>query len=99
VSAPKLAGTWDTDHGQLELTIEGNKVTGTYGTNAGRIVGTINGNVVQGTWRQTAPCVLGITFGAFSLNFSADGRSFTSRWTYSDNFAPGWGNWYGRRKT
>jgi len=97
-SEPSFVGVWETDHGKLDLKIQGNKVTGTYGTSAGRIEGTINGNVVNGIWRQTAPCVLGISWGTFALTFSADGRSFTSRWSYADNFAPGWGNWYGKKQ-
>lgn len=97
MAASGLAGEWETDFGKLELQVQGGRVTGTYGPNDGRIEGTVAGNVVQGTWRQNAPGRSGTSWGTFVLNFSADGRSFTGRWSYCDDYAPGGGTWFGRR--
>ena len=95
--ASPFEGVWDTDHGELHLQVVGSRVTGTYGPNAGLLEGVISGNSVKGTWRQDAPCVLGVTWGNFALTLEADGRSFACQWRYADQYAPGWGNWYGRR--
>jgi hypothetical protein len=91
-------GDWETDHGDMNLQLQGNLVTGTYGPNAGRIQGTLMGNVVQGTWRQNAPGRSGATWGTFVMTFSQDGKSFTAQWSYTDDYAPGGGNWYGKRR-
>src|SRR5262249_32089090 len=100
MSAPDFSsftGTWESDFGNLDLKIQGDRVTGTYGPNAGRIEGVLRGNIVQGTWRQAASCRLGVTWGTFSLTLSADGRSFRGQWHYLDEYAPGGGTWFGKR--
>jgi hypothetical protein len=97
-SAPKFDGTWDTDHGEMVLKVNGNSVTGTYGPNGGCLEGVIAGNQVRGTWRQVAPCACGMSWGVFTLTLSADGHTFNCEWQYSDEYAPGGGNWYGRRE-
>lgn len=99
-ASARLLGKWDTDHGELDLQVVGNRVTATYGRNAGQLEGVIvSGDRIQGTWRQCAPCVLGVTWGTFTLTLNADGKSFTCQWHYADQYAPGWGYWYGSRQT
>jgi len=68
------------------LSQNGNRVQGTYG-NSGKIDGTVSGNVLTGTyWWQNKT-------GTFELTMSADGMSFTGKWSRSGAS----GAWSGRK--
>lgn len=65
--------------GSLLLFQNGSDISGTYGTD-GKLKGSINGTKVRGEWSsltQAPPAVK----GDFEFDFSADGSSFTGKWS------------------
>ncbi len=47
-----ITGKYKTEHGELELSIEGLKITGVYADNIGVLEGEIENNIVNGVWRK-----------------------------------------------
>jgi hypothetical protein len=47
-----ITGKFKTEHGELELSMEGSKITGVYADNIGVLEGEIKNNIVSGVWRK-----------------------------------------------
>jgi hypothetical protein len=99
---PSFSGTWDTDYGNMVLTVSGNKVTGTYDKQEGRIDGTVTDNKLTGTWTRAPTRAPPDDAGDFVFTLSDDGNSFKGLWRYGYSNDPGKdydGFWYGTRIT
>ncbi len=102
VTGTSFAGTWDTDYGNMVLTVNGDKVTGTYDDHEGMINGTVSDNKLTGTWTQAPTRAPPDDAGDFVFTLSADGSSFQGLWRYGYSDDPGKkydGFWYGTRIT
>lgn len=73
-------GRWDTSFGLLVLNQNGNQVTGNYpdGTLSGT-ASTSSGNILTGTFAEVNDYT-----GVYTFTMSADGKTFTGTWHYSD---------------
>ena len=90
-AAMSIAGSWETQHGDMELQQEGNKITGNYsfGGNPGTIEATIEGRVVHGQYRYRD------RVGEFTWKISEDGRSFDGNYSRTGSS----GTWWGKRRS
>lgn len=92
--ASAWAGTWDTNRGELEFSVEDENVTGTFG-DEGEVEGTISGTSVSGTWANTDD-EGNATSGEVLFTLSEDGMSF--RGTYNTTDEPDlWLAWHGTK--
>jgi hypothetical protein len=79
----------------MKLTQAGTRVQGTYTHDSGRIDGTVNGNLFKGRWNEVPTRKGPSDAGLVEFTMSADGKSFTGRWSY-DGSPTSWSlNWRG----
>ena len=80
-----FAGQWQTQHGNMTISVQGNRLSGSYGS--GRTVsGTIAGNVFTGTWRYPSGRWGRVRFthdrsGGFSGVYGEKDGALRSGWT------------------
>lgn len=86
---PWIAGTWNTQWGQMVLTQSGNTVSGTYTHDNGKITGTISGNSFSGWWSESPSYSPPNDAGQVELTISGDHKTMTGRWRYGSS-----GKWY-----
>jgi len=92
-----IAGTYDTNFGNLTLKIDGNKVTGTYPHDAGKIEGVFQGNKVVGKWSEAPTYKPPHDAGDFEYYFPQDKKSFAGKWRYGFGGKEWGGDWHGTR--
>ena len=83
-AAGRFGGTWRTNFGTMQLTVEGNKVTGTFG-DSGRVEGRLSdcGKHVSGRWSE-GPTHRPPDAGRFLFTISAGAKTFTGRFGYGE---------------
>lgn len=92
--ASAWSGSWDTNRGQLVLTVEEGSVSGSFGDGC-NFEGTITGTTINGVWSMTDD-EGNETSGEVLFNLSEDGMSF--RGTYNSTEEPDlWLAWHGTK--
>ena len=84
-----IAGTYQTDFGEMHLRVNGDRIKGTYKHREGKIEGVLKGNKLTGTWTQTNGK------GKIIFIFNSDFSKFTGKWGSNDS-SPN-GKWNGTK--
>lgn len=104
-SAADFSGRWATKtSGEMRLLQNGDRVDGSYDLNGGRISGAVSGGQLSAIWAQSlsgrrcARQELGSWYwGRLTVNLSADGKSWSGRWSYCDEQELSGGIWEATR--
>ena len=90
-------GTWQTNWGEMVLTVKGNVVEGYYEHDSGKIKGVLtdNGKVIKGRWSESPSYEMPNDAGEIEFTLASD-DSFTGKWKYGTSGS--WSTWTGTRK-
>jgi len=87
-----FTGSWSTDFGPVQITVQGSRASGTYPDYKGTIDATVMGNVLEGRWIQPD------RRGVLRWTLSADGSRFSGTWGNESGIGGGtWGGVCARR--
>lgn len=91
-SGDNFAGTWNTDYGQMTLSMSNSQTSGTYTTDNGRIQGSVSGQTLNGYWiedgsaRKCSTAKQGsFHWGRIQYTLGSNGRKFNGQWSYCDD--------------
>ena len=90
-----FAGPWDSNWGQMRLSVEGNHVHGPYrGFRNGSVSGEQKGNLFVFRWTDVG----GVQSGRGYLQMNAEGDRIEGKWGYQKSYDDG-GRWWAARGT
>lgn len=92
-----IEGTYDSNFGNMTLTIKGNKVAGSYTHDGGKIEGMMDGNKIVGRWSEAPTYKPPHDAGEFEFIFPADKKSFAGKWRYGYGGKEWSGDWHGAK--
>jgi hypothetical protein len=76
---PTFSGLWNTNMGELQIEIAGNKLTGVFPLTSRKIEGSVVGMKSGGTWSEPPSFKPPNDAGRFEVLLAADGKKFTGK--------------------
>ena len=83
-ATPSFSGLWNTNMGELQIQVAGNKLTGLFPISSRKIEGVVVGLKSGGTWSEPPTHRPPNDAGRFEANLSTDGKQFMGR-VYDSN--------------
>lgn len=78
-ATPTFSGLWNTNLGELQIEIAGNRLTGVFPISSRKIEGTVAGAKSTGTWSEPPTFRPPSDAGRFDVVLTADGKQFAGK--------------------